>query len=328
MSIVVTGSIAFDYLMTFPGLFREHILPEKLETLSVSFLVDSLRRAPGGCAANIAYSLALLGERPRMMGTVGQDFGEYRAWLEAQGVDTSATIAIEDEFTASFFVSTDNANSQIASFYTGAMKNARSLSFRDQDPNSIDIAIISPNDPEAMVKYAVECHELAIPYIYDPSQQIIRLEGADLIAGITGATALIINEYELQMIKNKTGLTEPRIQELAETLVVTLGEQGSIIYANGQEIPIPVAPPSHVTDPTGVGDAYRAGFIVGLLRGYAWETIGRMGSLAATYVLEHPGTQNHGYTLDEFVARYRQVFGDSQDIQDLARHAQDGTLDS
>ena len=321
MSIIVTGSIAFDYLMTFPGLFREHILPEKIETLSVSFLVDSMKRAPGGCAANIAYSLALLGERPRMMGTVGRDFGEYRAWLEAQGVDTSATIAIENEFTASFFVSTDKANCQIASFYTGAMRNARALSFRDQDPESIDITIISPNDPEAMVKYVDECHELSIPYIYDPSQQIIRLDGADLTAGITGAKALITNEYELEMIKNKTGLSESRIKELAETLVVTLGEEGSVIYADGQEIRIPIAPPREVADPTGVGDAYRAGFIVGLLRGYSWETIGRMGSLAATYVLENPGTQSHRYSVDEFIARYRQVFGDSKDIQDFARRA-------
>ena len=321
MSIVVTGSIAYDYIMSFPGHFREHILPENIDSLSVSFLVDSMVRQPGGCAANIAYSLALLGQRPLLMGTVGQDFSDYRAWLECAGVDTSATKAIENEFTASFFVSTDLANCQIASFYTGAMRNARELSFRDLDYPDIQITIISPNDPEAMVKYARECQTLGIPYIYDPSQQIIRLEGADLVEGMRGAKALIVNEYELEMIRKKTRLAEADILSLAETLVVTLADKGSIIFAEGREIQIPIAPPREVADPTGVGDAYRAGFILGLLRGYAWETIGRLGSLAATYVLEQPGTQNHDYTLDEFIQRYRQSFGDSPDLRDLEEAA-------
>jgi adenosine kinase len=236
-------------------------------------------------------------------------------------VDTSATIAIEDEFTASFFVSTDRTNCQIASFYTGAMRNARALSFHDQESAQIDLAIISPNDPEAMVKYAAECQELGVSYVYDPSQQIIRLEGADLVAGIEGSKVLIANEYEIEMIKNKTGLSQAEIAGLTETLVITLGENGSIICADGAEIPIPIAPPTEVADPTGVGDAYRAGFMVGLLRGYRWETVGRMGSLAAAYVLEQSGTQGHSFSLAEFVDRYRHCYGDSDDLRDLERFA-------
>jgi adenosine kinase len=321
MSIFVTGSVAYDYLMSFPGQFKDHILPEKLETLSVSFLVDSMRKQRGGCAANIAYNLALLNERPTLMATVGEDFSEYRRWLKQQGVDTSSTVTIHNEFTASFFVSTDRANCQIASFYTGAMKEARTLSFYDEDHSAIELAIISPNDPQAMPKYVRECHELEIPYLYDPSQQIIRLDPKDLIHGISGAKALIVNEYELEMIKNKTQLTEENILSLAEMLVVTLGEKGSLIYADGNQIAIPAAQPKQVVDPTGVGDAYRAGFIIGLLRGYNWETTGRLGSLAATYVLESVGCQSHGYTISQFVARYHENFGYSEQVADLEASA-------
>jgi adenosine kinase len=322
MSIFVTGSIAYDYIMRFPGYFKEHILPNEIERLSVSFLVDSMQRQGGGCAANIAYTLALLGEHPLLMGTVGQDFSDYRVWLEAHGVDTSATVAIENEFTASFFVSTDKANCQIASFYTGAMRNAHDLSFRDLAYQDIQMTIISPNDPEAMVKYVGECHELGIPYIYDPSQQIIRLEGADLVAGIRGAKAFILNDYELEMVKKKTGLAEDDIRGLTETLVVTLGAKGSVIYTDERRIEIPVAEASEIVDPTGVGDAYRAGFMFGLLRGCSWETIGRMGSLAAAYVLEKQGTQAHSFTLAEFVQRYRENYGDSAELRDLVQHAE------
>lgn len=321
MSIIVTGSIAYDYLMSFPGYFKDHILPENIETLSVSFLVDSMVRQRGGCATNIAYNLALLGACPVVMATVGEDFADYRAWLEQQGVDTTHIITIPNEFTASFFVSTDRANSQIASFYTGAMSKAASLSFRDLSDHCIDIAIISPNDPQAMVKYADECKELHIPYLYDPSQQIIRLSAAELEAGITGSKALVVNEYELGMIRKKTGLTESDILRLTEILVVTRGERGSIIRTRERVIPIPAAKPRHIVDPTGVGDAYRAGFVLSMLRGYPWEVAGRIGSLAAAYVLEQAGTQGHCYTLDEFIAAYRQQFGDTPELEDLRASA-------
>ena len=310
MNIVVTGSIAYDYLMTFPGYFKEHILPDQIAKLSVSFLVDSMTRQRGGVAPNIAYNLALLDERPILMATAGQDFSEYRAWLETRGVDTSAVVEVPDKFTASFFVNTDRENNQIASFYTGAMADASQLSFRNLKTH-VDLAIVSPNDPEAMRKYPRECQELGIPYIYDPSQQIIRLMGNDLCAGITGCRMLIVNEYEFEMVRQKTGMSEQQVLSCAGALIITRGGEGSTIWAEGKQYNIPIVRPAREADPTGVGDAYRAGVIKGLGLGLPWSVIGRMGSLAATYVLEHPGAQNHSYTWPEFVARYRTSFGDA-----------------
>jgi adenosine kinase len=317
MSIVITGSIAYDYLMSFPGRFREHILPEQIHHISLSFLVESMRKQRGGCAPNIAYTLALLGERPTIMATVGQDFGEYRAWLDDVGIDTSAIVEIEGEFTSSFFVNTDLENNQIASFYMGAMGWADKLSFHHL-AQEVEIAIISPNAPAAMVKYARECQELGIPYIYDPSQQTIWLSADDLVEGARGARILIVNEYEFGMIQNKTGLSERELLALSGTTIVTRGEDGSVIHAPDQILNIPVVPPDILVEPTGVGDAYRAGVIKGLLRGLSWETTGRIASLAATYVLEKLGTQNHHYSLKEFVERYQHVFGDSLRLEDLS----------
>lgn len=311
MNVIVTGSIAYDYLMTFPGRFAEHILPDKIEHLSVSFLVDEMRRQRGGCAANVAYNLALLGERPRLMATVGQDFGEYRAWLEQHGVDTSLTREEPDLFTASFFVSTDRDGNQIASFYTGAMACARDLSFHNLEAGQVDLVTISPNDPEAMVKYAAECRELGIPYLYDPSQQIVRLSGDALQAGLQECDILIVNEYEFEMLREKTSLTPEEIRSApARACVVTRGAEGTRIWAEGSVYDIPIVPPERVLDPTGVGDGFRAGFIKGLSASLPWEITGRMGALAATYVIEQPGAQSHHYTLAEFVARYRQFFDD------------------
>lgn len=331
MSIIVTGSVAFDYLMSFPGRFRDHILPDQIHQISLSFLVDTMRKQRGGCAANIAYNLALLGERPTAMATVGQDFGEYRDWLEASGVDTSAMVEIEDEFTSSFFVNTDLDNNQIASFYIGAMGKADILSFRDLNYQAIDVAIISPNAPAAMVKYPRECQELGIPYIYDPSQQIIRLSSEELLEGTRGARMLIVNEYELGMVKNKTGLTDEELLALPQSTIITRGEEGSSIYADGEVLSIPAIRPRPLAEPTGVGDAYRAGIIKGMIRDYSWETTGRIAALAATYVLEQYGTQNHRYSLEDFVARYRQTFGDTPELLDLlasqpARRSTDNSL--
>lgn len=317
MTIVVTGSVAYDYIMSFPGRFKDHLLPHKIEMLSVSFLVDSMRRQRGGCAPNIAYSLRLLGQSPCIMATVGQDFTDYKHWLEQQGIDISGIRVYQDEFTASFFVSTDLDHNQIASFYTGAMCRAAELSFQDLSLDHIELAVISPNDPAAMVKYVRECKELGIPYVYDPSQQIVRLSGADLIKGAQGARLLVVNEYEFEMIKNKTGLSDGELCSLAQTTIITRGERGSTVVENGRQVEIPSAPPQHIADPTGVGDAYRAGVIVGMLAGFPWEVAGRMGSLAATYVLEQHGTQNHRYTLPEFIERYRQVFGDAPELARL-----------
>ncbi|MCS7221058.1 MAG: carbohydrate kinase family protein [Anaerolineae bacterium] len=321
MTVVVTGSVAYDYIMSFPGRFKEHLLPHKIELLSVSFLVDSMRRQRGGCAPNIAYSLRLLGHSPCIMATAGQDFTDYRHWLEQQGIDVSGVRVYQDEFTASFFVSTDLDHNQIASFYTGAMSRAAELSFQDLSVDHIELAVISPNDPAAMVKYVRECKELGIPYVYDPSQQIVRLSGAELIEGAQGARLLVVNEYEFEMIKNKTGLSDGKLWDLAQTTIITRGERGSTIIEKGRWVEIPSAPPRQIVDPTGVGDAYRAGVIVGMLAGFPWEVAGRIGSLAATYVLEQHGTQNHRYTLPEFIERYRQVFGDAPELARLVEQA-------
>ncbi|MCD6554386.1 MAG: carbohydrate kinase family protein [Anaerolineae bacterium] len=323
MSIIITGSFAFDYIMIFPGHFKEHILPDQIENLSVSFLVDEMRKVRGGCAPNIAYTLALLGERPRLMATAGCDAGEYRDWLEKHGVDTSLLRIYDDCFTASFFVSTDLDQNQIASFYTGAMARARELSFHDLDAGDVEITIISPNDPQAMRKYARECRELGIPYIYDPSQQVARVEGEELVEGLTGAKILIVNEYEYGILCKKTGLSEAQLMERVPTIIVTKGEKGSTIATTESDaggVQVFDIPPAKVTttfDPTGVGDAYRAGLIKGLVRGYPWPVTGRVASVAAAYVLESPGPQPEPYTREQFVARYRQNFGDAPELADL-----------
>lgn len=320
MSIVVTGSVAFDYLMTFPGYFRDHILPDHLGKLSVSFLVDSKESHRGGCGPNIAYSLALLGNRPRLLAAAGRDFAEYRDWLESQGVDTSPMGIFQNEFTATFTVLTDLEQNQIASFHTGAMARARELSLRNVD-GDIDLVIISPNDPQAMRQYAEECRQLAIPFVYDPSQQLARMTGEELVESMKGARLLTVNEYELEMAKQKSGLDEETMLALVDTIVVTRGAEGSTVLNRENRIDVPAAVPEQVVEPTGVGDAYRAGLLTGILRGYSWETACRLGSLAAVYVLERTGTMNHFYELQEFVARYHREFGFSDELEDLLAQA-------
>lgn len=320
MTIVCTGSIAYDYLMTFPGNFREHILADKLETISLSFLVDSMVRQRGGVAPNIAYTLALLGERPAVMGTVGEDFGEYRTWLEAQNIDTSLVKVINGKFTASFFANTDLMNNQISSFYTGAMANAAEISLRDL-PFKTDLVVISPNDPGAMYQYSLECQELGLPYLFDPSQQVVRNPGDQLRVGVEGAQSLFVNEYEYQLLQKHTGLNENQILDHVKFMVVTCGEKGAKIYADGRQYLVPVVPPASIVDPTGVGDAFRGGFLRGYDLGFDWLTCGQMGALAATYVLEQRGTQNHRYTLTEFIARFRQHFDDQGALDALLSHS-------
>jgi adenosine kinase len=307
LSIVVTGSIAFDYLMSFPGKFTEHFLPEHMSRVSLSFLVDSMDKRRGGCAPNIAYTLALLGERPRLMGTAGQDFDDYRRWLEAAGVDTSLVHNVEGKFTASFFCSTDIENNQIASFYTGAMAHAAELSFREA--SDATLAIISPNDPAAMVQYAEECRTIGIPFIWDPGQQCARMSGPELREGVTGAYIVICNDYELELLRQKTTLDEAAIVAGSRALVVTRGEDGCSIYTADGRVDVPAVPPTRIVDPTGVGDAFRSGFMKGLARNAPLEVCARLGAVAATYALEHLGGQSHAFTLPEFLARYEQHFG-------------------
>jgi adenosine kinase len=307
MSIVVTGSIAYDYLMSFPGKFTEHLLPEHVNRVSLSFLVDSMDKRRGGCAPNIAYTLALLGERPRLMGTAGQDFGDYRRWLDAAGIDTTLVKEVAGKFTASFFCSTDTANNQIASFYTGAMANAGELSFRTA--GDVDLAIVSPNDPGAMLQYAEECRTLGIPYIFDPGQQCARMTGDELRNGLVGARVVICNDYEFELVRQKTGLDESAVLEHAGMLVVTRGEHGCSILSSHERVDIPAVTPHRIVDPTGVGDAFRGGFMKGLVNGASVKTAGQLGSVAATYVLEHLGGSSHAYTFEEFQGRYEEHFG-------------------
>ena len=224
--IVVTGSVAFDYLMRFPGRFVEHLIPDRMERLSISFLVDDMRRVPGGCAANIAYGLALLGEKPLLLATAGHDAADYRDWLARQGVDVSGLRIYEDVFTASFFVSTDSDQNQLASFFTGAMARARDLSVSDAAPGDLALVVISPNDPRAMAQYAAECRSLAIPFLYDPSQQVARLSGEELSAGLEGAFLLIANEYEFGILHQKTGLSREDLEARVPVLVITRGVEG------------------------------------------------------------------------------------------------------
>jgi adenosine kinase len=307
MKLVVTGSIAYDYLMSFPGKFTEHFLPEHMKRVSLSFLVDSMDKRRGGCAPNIAYTLALLGERPLLMASAGEDFGEYRQWLEAAGVDTSAVRQIGGKFCASFFCSTDEDNNQIASFYTGAMADAGQLSFRTLP--QVGLAIISPNDPGAMVQYADECRTLGIPFIFDPGQQCARMAGDELRDGVRGAAIVIVNDYELELLRQKTGYGEADLLERAGTVIVTRGEHGSSVLTAEARTDVKAVTPHRIVDPTGVGDAFRGGLMKGIAMGVPHPIACQIGSVAATYALEHLGGQSHAYTWNEFEARYREHFG-------------------
>ena len=317
MSFVITGSVAYDYLMRFPGRFRDHILPDNLDSLSLSFLADSMRRVRGGVAANIAYTMRLLGGNPVVLATVGEDFGDYRRWMEEQGLTTAQIIEVPDELTATFFVSTDLEQNQIANFYAGAMNFAREYTLRDRGLNNASMVVISPNDPVAMLNYAQECKQLGIPYAYDPSQQIARLSGEDLQVSVPGATYLLCNEYELAMVRNKTGWSLDDLRGQVETLVLTLGKRGSMIYRGDEQISVPAAPLAQVEEPTGAGDAYRGGFFAAVVADLPLAVCGKVGALCSAYTLEETGTTAHRFTLAEFVARYEQGFGAEPMLQRL-----------
>ncbi len=318
MNILVSGSIAFDYLLDFPGRFQDYLLPDKLDRISVSFLVQNLKKQRGGCGANIAYNLALLGEHPFLLAAAGPDGLPYRDALETLGVRTEGVRIFENAFTSSFFGNTDREGHQICSFYSGAMQYAHEIPVEGL-ADRIDLAIIAPNGPEAMIHHASECRRLGIPYIFDPGQQTLSLEGPDLKRSTEGSKMLIVNEYEIELFRKKTGLEQEQILGLTETLIVTLGSRGAVIRTDGEVIEIPVAPPERVLDPTGVGDAFRAGLIKGMIYGLPWDVSGRMGSLAAAYVLETDGPQNHIYNLEDFILRYKSVFGDTDAIAKLVQ---------
>lgn len=310
MRIAVTGSLAYDYIMNFPGYFTDHMLMEKAHVLSVSFLVDSMKRLRGGVAGNIAYTLALLGDQPLIVATVGQDFTEYNAWLARHGVDTSGLTIIDEEFTSSCFINTDQANNQIVAFYPGAMSQAREISLLDHQLTSSDLVVISPTDPHAMERYVLECQQHGIPYLFDPGKQTPRLEAEHLRLGLKGAHVLVSNDYEFAMMARKLETTEEELIASVPLAIVTRGEQGALIYSNGQLTDeIPVAPVPAVVDPTGAGDAFLGGLVYGIARELPLAVAGRIASLAASFCIERHGCQEHSFSASAFAERYKQSFG-------------------
>lgn len=311
MSTIVTGSIAFDNIMDFPGKFADHILPDKIHILNVSFLVKGMKKQRGGTAGNIAYTLGLLGDHPLLFSTAGQDFTGYQEGIAAAGVDTHAVKILADDYTAICYITTDEVNNQITGFYPGAMARDTELSLRDLSREGLDLLVISPTEPQAMVRFAREAHDLDLPYVYAPGQQIISLDAQDLAAGIEMAYVVIANDYEYEMIRNKTGLTAQDMLGQDRIVVTTKGEYGSIIQTRDGVVEIPIAPVGTVVDPTGAGDAYCAGVVYGLQHGFDLGRAGRIGALAATYAIESYGTQAHQYSRDEFAARYAASFGEA-----------------
>jgi adenosine kinase len=311
MDIVITGSIAYDYLMRFPGHFKQHFIADALEHISLSFLVDDMTKHWGGVAANIAFTMAKLGASPKLMGTVGRDFGDYRDWLEKHGVDCSTVIQIDEVFTASFFANTDNDNNQLAFFYGGAMNLARNYQLSDAMNETPDMVVVSPNDPVAMVNLTQECRDRGIRFIYDPSQQVPRLSGEELRQGMEGAYLMVVNTYEASVISEKTGLSLDELRKTIKFLIITEGEKGSKIYTNGDILEIPAFAPDNIKDPTGAGDAFRAGLLSGLLKELPLDLSAKVGALCATYALEHVGTQNHDFNINDFITRFRQYADDN-----------------
>jgi adenosine kinase len=313
MKIVITGSIAYDYIMFFPGEFSEHILPENLERLTLSFHVHELARHWGGTGANIAYNLALLGERPKLVASAGHDFEKFRQWLDAAGVDTSTVRTFDDVFTASFFANTDQSNRQIAFFYGGAMDRAPEVTLENTVGGEADLVTVSPNHMGAMMGYIAECKALGIPYFFDPGQQVIRLSVDELREATVGARYLALNDYEIEMLIKKTGLSREDITSAVETVIITRGEEGSHILHGGELIEIPAAPTAGVADPTGAGDSFRGGFLKGLAQNWPLELAGRVGSLMAAITIEGHGPQSARFTAEGFVERFRKAYPDFDD---------------
>lgn len=307
MTALITGSMAYDTIMVFHDYFKNHILPDQVHILNVSFLVSELRREFGGCAGNIAYNLKLLGKEPLPMATVGKDFGPYREWLTCLGIDQRYLKEIDEAYTAQAYITTDLADNQITAFHPGAMAYAH----LNQIPSAIDIrlGVVAPDGREGMILHAEQFHRAGIPFIFDPGQGIPMFDGDELIHFIELATWVILNDYEAKLVEEKTRLTPQLISEDVDAVVVTKGAEGSLVYIDRQLIRIPPAKPAKVVDPTGCGDAYRAGVIFGLLEGYDWETIGAIASLMGAIKVESAGTQNHRFTMDQFRERFWDNFG-------------------
>ena len=305
---LICGSVAYDTILVFQDRFKSHILPDKIHILNVSFLVPQMRREFGGCAANIAYGLKLLGDHGIPMAAVGHDFAPYRERLEGLGVPLEYIKVIPELFTAQAYITTDMDDNQITAFHPGAMQESHRNHVADVSAD-IALGIVAPDGRQAMIEHAAQFHAASIPFIFDPGQGMPMFGGDELKTFIRQARWLTLNDYEWGMLQQKTGLTVAEVASQVEALVVTMGSEGSIIYTAGRTLRIPCAKPKAVIDPTGCGDAYRAGLIHGLLRGLEWETIGRTASLMGAIKIESRGPQNHRFTRTEFDQRYRENFG-------------------
>jgi adenosine kinase len=305
---LICGSVAYDTILVFQDRFKAHILPDKLHTLNVSFLVPDMRREYGGCAANIAYGLSLLGDRGVAMATAGEDFAPYRERMVSQGLALEHIKVVEGSFTAQAFITTDLDNNQITAFHPGAMQFAHLNRVADAG-SGVALGIVAPDGRQAMIEHAAQFEASRIPFIFDPGQGLPMFGGDELKTFIRQARWVAVNDYEWGMLQQKTGLTAAEVASQVEALIVTNGPEGSIIYAEGRTMTIPAAKPKAVVDPTGCGDAYRAGLIHGLLRGLDWETIGRTASLMGAIKIESRGPQNHRFTRADFDRRFRDNFG-------------------
>ncbi len=309
MNIIVSGSLAYDRIMSFAGNFSDHILPEKIQRLNVSFQVDGMQERFGGAAGNIAYALTLLGERPLISASIGRDHQTYFDWLTQNGMSTEYINVVNEELTASAYITTDRSNNQITAFHVGAMKRPAGLDFSRFDARD-SLVIVSPGNMDDMVNYPRICRSRGIPYIFDPGQQLPMFGASELLAAITGARLLICNDYEIEMILKKTGLSKSELLKLTDTLIVTKGERGSQVSRANADREIPVVQPRKVVDPTGAGDSYRAGLISGLVKGKSMEHAARMGSVCASFCLECYGTQEYRFTDDEFNARLEKILNE------------------
>jgi adenosine kinase len=309
LSALICGSIAYDNIMVFEGRFKEHILPDQIHILNVSFLVPDLRREFGGCAGNVAYNLQLLGGEPRIMATVGTDFGPYREWLTRQGVNLAHVLEVPGMLTAQAYITTDLDDNQITAFHPGAMNEAHRNVVPAGGKSGIELGIVSPDGRQGMLDHSAQLHAAGIPFMFDPGQGLPMFDGDDLRHFVERATWVAVNDYEARLLVDRTGWSEEQVAGKVRALIVTHGANGSTIRAGGERFDIPAVKPRAVLDPTGCGDAYRAGLLHGIARGLSWGDTGRLASLLGGLKIAHKGTQNHSFTPASLAREFHAAFG-------------------